>query len=350
MNDGALPMLFTLFFFICLCISQNKGASGLVNTNRKQLHIQEQQLHVPPENLVCKRISSSEAASMVTDAYNGLDDGCKFENQSPCSGLLLITSDASRGAKRFTGITSILREIQYRGEEISRRHSESDRVTIATRRMHSQDARDVSKSEVAAVALGIRAAMNHIPAENRRQIIFLTDSTSVLDYYCVHTRSGGKQHISSTLMNDPHFKAMRSLLQDAKENASDDEARQTLVFMAKVKSNKMETDGFFDHDAADIISSLVKSISNKEIEKIYVESANAEQNDNNSAHDLADNPLAHVFVAPSLRLQDLEYLSESELKSVQVKKPQVVLKRERGVRLARCRHRMMDEFGVCDIQ
>lgn len=331
-----------IFVFIYFYTSSNNGASALT-MNRKTPNTQEQN---SSEMFLCERISSSEAASMISNAYEGVlnpFDG-KADQQSS---LLLITSDASRGAKRLTGMTSILREIQCKEDDTARRQfSEYDRVTVATRRTQSKNARDVSKSEVAAVALGIRAAINHIAAENRRNVLFLTDSTSVLDYYCVE----GKHHISATLMNDRHFKAMKNFVEETTNNYdADGKQCPTLVFMAKVKSNKMETDGFFDHDAADIISSLVKNISNKDIEKIYLETDYAQDYSDHTTTSAADSNTVHVVAAPSLRSQDLGYLSESEVKHAQVSKPQVIVKRERGKRLARCKQRMFDELRVGSI-
>ncbi len=306
--DNAMLLTVKVFFcLICLCCIGD--VVGLGN----------QQINSPVscESLVCQHISSSEAAEIIENAYKKGKDKCN---------LLLITSDASRGGKRLTGIASILREIKCKEDK------KCDRVTLATRRIQSKNARDVSRSEIAAVALGIRAGMKQIPPEIRTRILFLTDSTSVIDFYCV-SESGGNNHISSTLMNDPHFKAMRRIVQDTKEH----------VFMAKVKSNKMESDGFFDHDAADIISSLVKNISNKDVDQIYAETEAS--NDNDQECNLGAG--FRVIMTPKLRQKDLLYLSKSEeVKSVELNKPQVVLKRERGFRLVRCRQRMFKELGV----
>ena len=389
--DISFSMLY-LFLLTCVFVLQDKGASGLI-TNRKD-SVQAVQLSQHAKYVMCKRISSSSAAEMIRDAYrchykhtssltaDELND--RSYNQSVRRSLLIVTSDASRGANRLSGLSSILREINKtednsgRGDNIneqqqlsskqnsSQEWESSDRVTFATRRIHSKNARDVSKSEVAAVAIGVRAALNYIPPQNRRQVLFLTDSTSVLDYYCENndvTCSSNEEenhnhHISSAQLNDPHFKAMQYLINDTRENnanacslSSNDD--QTLVFMAKVKSNKMETDGFFDHDASDIISSLVKKISNKKIGKIFIRPQARTNNihcDDQKAR-TANNLSTWKLTAPPLRLEDLQYLSASELrlkeKQVAVKKPQVVLKKKRGERLCRCKQRMMDEFGIC---
>ena len=354
-------------FFITL----SNGVNGLISKHQQQHSVIKQQQGNNFKG-ACERISSSEAASLIIDAY------CtKRSQKSGHSGLLLITSDASRGANRLSGLTSILREIRHLGDEEdsgckptlpqkkSKRHESQssngdshrgvDQITVATRRIHTKNARDVSKSEIAAVALGIRTAINHVSTQNRQRILFLTDSTSVLDYFCNddgNKNTGEMNYISSTLMNDPHFKAMQILIQDTKENTGDptcSDYSDTLISMAKVKSNKIETDGFFDHDAADIMSSWVKCFSNKEMEKMYINSAAEKKFPNiDIAHSSkVNNPTGRSFIVPSLRKEDLEYLATSEIKTEpRVKKPQVVTKRERGERLERCKERIRKDLGI----
>jgi hypothetical protein len=270
--------------------------------------------------LVCERISSLDAASLIENAYkSGLPEK---ETKS----LLLITSDASRGANKLSGLSSILREIKFTEETQAKTDdAHSDRMTIATRRMHTQNARDISKSEVAAAALG--------------QVLFLTDSCSVMNFFCGSDDGSSNNHIPASLLKNPHYKAMQILLKDATDNSN-----KIRISMAKVKSNKAETDGFFDHEATDILSSIARNKCNKNIGEIYFEDESS-----SSRHEMVEEPSTRRIVVPSLRCQDLEFLALSESKIDQKnvnKKPQVILKRERGARLDRCKSRMKDELGI----
>ena len=63
----------------------------------------------------CERITSKEASKLISQTYDkgkGKGNGDN-DNDNGESNLLVITSDASRGANRFTGLASILREIRY---------------------------------------------------------------------------------------------------------------------------------------------------------------------------------------------------------------------------------------------
>jgi len=287
---------------------------------------------------VCERISSLDAASLIENAYRS-DGGS--ERARTQQSLLVITSDASRGANKISGLSSILREIKFIEKNLAN-DTYFDRVTLSTRRIHTQNARDISKSEVAAAALGIKTALKHIPIENRVQVLLLTDSSSVLDFFCGGSDDACNNiHIPASLLNNPHYKAMQSLLKDAMDNANESPGMR--ILMAKVKSNKVETDGFFDHEANDILASIVRSISNKRIGEIY----SFTSADRESRHEIVEAPSTRRIVAPTLRSQDLDFLALSEEK-VRHKhnKPQVIMKRERGDRLLRCKQRIMDELGI----
>ena len=139
--------------------------------------------HIPAElktRNVCQRISSLDAASLIENAYRS--DGSSERARTQQS-LLLITSDASRGANKISGLSAILREINFIEENYTN-YTSFDRVTLSTRRIHTQNARDISKSEVAATALGIKTAWKHIPIENRIDVLLLTDSSTVLYFFC----------------------------------------------------------------------------------------------------------------------------------------------------------------------
>jgi hypothetical protein len=266
--------------------------------------------------------------------------------------LLLITSDASRGANRYSGLAAILREVPYdtNQEKDSTNVTTWDRVTIATRRMHSQNARDISKLEVAAVAMGIRTAIKYIPPDRRRTVLILTDSSSALNFFCRNNDiSLDNNHTSLTLLNDPHYKAMQMMLQ---ENIDQERENVTSkILMAKVKSNKFENEGFFDHDATDIISSAIKNKSNRQASEIY-SWGNDEHVDPSMMGDsfqkkIMDDLTNRRLLVPSLQSQDIDFLALSETKfELKVKKPQVVVKRERGERLERSKQRIKDELGI----
>ena len=318
---------FFLDLFLTVFVLHFKCASSLMNMSN---HQQSDQINT----LVCERISSLDAASLIENAYkSGL-------SEKETKSLLLITSDASRGANKLSGLSSILREIKFTEETQAKTDdAHSDRMTIATRRMHTQNARDISKSEVAAAALGVKTALKHIPIENRRQVLFLTDSCSVMNFFCGSDDGSSNNHIPASLLKNPHYKAMQILLKDATDNSN-----KIRISMAKVKSNKAETDGFFDHEATDILSSIARNKCNKNIGEIYFEDESS-----SSRHEMVEEPSTRRIVVPSLRCQDLEFLALSESKIDQKnvnKKPQVILKRERGARLDRCKSRMKDELGI----
>jgi hypothetical protein len=296
--------------------------------------------HIPAElktRNVCQRISSLDAASLIENAYRS--DGSSERARTQQS-LLLITSDASRGANKISGLSAILREINFIEENYTN-YTSFDRVTLSTRRIHTQNARDISKSEVAATALGIKTALKHIPIENRIDVLLLTDSSSVLDFFCGGSDDACNNiHIPASLLNNPHYKAMQSLSKDATDNANT--SPRMRILMAKVKSNKVETDGFFDHEANDILASIVRSKSNKRIGEIY-----SCTSDREFRHEIVEAPSTRRIVAPSLRSQDLDFLALSEEKVQHShNRPQVVMKRKRGNRLLRCKQRILDELGI----
>jgi hypothetical protein len=123
------------------------------------------------------------------------------------------------------------------------------------------------------------------------------------------------------------------------------------ILMAKVKSNKFENEGFFDHDATDIISSAIKNKSNRQASEIY-SWGNDEHVDPSMMGDsfqkkIMDDLTTRRLLVPSLQSQDIDFLALSETKfELKVKKPQVVVKRERGERLERSKQRIKDELGI----
>jgi predicted membrane GTPase involved in stress response len=62
---------------------------------------------------------------------------------------------------------------------------------------------------------------------------------------------------------------------------------------------------------------------------------------------IMDDLTTRRLLLPSLQSQDIDFLALSETKfELKVKKPQVVVKRERGERLERSKQRIKDELGI----
>ncbi len=256
---------------------------------------------------ICQRITSQDASTLIRRIYEGGKDDCDY------SSLLIVTSDASRGSKRHTGLSAFLREVYVNNNKVD---DKSDLVTTATRRIRPVEARDIFQSEVAAIALGIKAALQNVPEMSRKKVLLLTDSTSAISFFC-----GDEEGIKFPNYDHPHYRGMQNLLSNAEE-----------VYMAKVKSAKMGFDGFFDHEVCDQLSSFVKSVSNKKLETIQ------------SVDGALRTPCNR------LRENDLLYLENNgdttENDMFKVKKKQIYLKKDRGDRLQRCRERLDIELGI----
>jgi len=301
-------------------------------------------------NQSCERISSSDACALIKEVYSRRPDALlsppSLSSSSPYAysyssntdeksesfhNLLLITSDASRGANRRTGLASILREVNIKYNDKNQKDDENiqkvvDKVILTTRRIHTIASKDIFQSEVAALALGIRAALQHIPSLNSTKVILLTDSSSALCFFCSYGKEveeTGKVK-PKQILDHPHYKALQSLVNKAKD-----------VKIAKVRSAKLGVDGFFDHDVTDILSSYQKNVSNKEMMKQIFSLTG----------------IHTVTKAPILRKEDLDYLEksmniESGKGKVKKNKRQVDMKRDSDVRLKRCRERIREELGI----
>ncbi len=210
------------------------------------------------------------------------------------------------------------------------------------------EARDIFQSEVAALALGMRTALQLIPIENRQRILILTDSNSALSFYT------GKE------IDHPHYRVLQNLVQDIECNDNNisvdgDGGEGKFVKMAKVKSAKTAEDGFFDHDVTDVLSSFVKKVSNKDMEKLYSrQHQNCDKTGLNkwgetdqSPSSLMNNCLRFVE-CNRLTKEDLKYLKNSmvENENKVIKKRQILMKKESGERLKRCKERIFSEIGI----
>lgn len=267
----------------------------------------------------CVRISSKNAAEMIESTYTLKDNA---------DHLLVITSDASRGANKISGLTSLLREINVK------KYSSCDQMMIATRRMQSQNARDVSKSEIAALALGIKAALKHLNVNERKRILLLTDSESVINFYCTSSASTA---FDTTKSADPHMRSILTLLEETANVGIESSLEKVSICISKVKSNKQASEGFYDHDSCDIISSLVKSKTNKKVHELF--------HPKNSNHEILEPTVRRISI-PRLSKIDLQFLASSEDQVVQKYDKNTALTIARGQRLDRCKSRIAKELKV----
>ena len=267
---------------------------------------------------ICERITSHEASNLISCLYN--PEKVRDDDES-FSSLLIITSDASRGANRHIGLATVIREISVYSAKTSKK--KIDVVTATARRVRSLAARDIYQSEVAALTLGIKTALQNVPIQNRKRVLILTDSNSAMSFFC-----GDEEGMKIPNTDHPHYRAMQSLLHDADETC-----------MAKVKSAKLGVDGFFDHDVTDVLSSYAKSVSNKDLQKLH------------SNEQCTTNPALLIRIPCNrLRKGDIEYLKHSanieHIERNGVRKTQILMKKESGERLERCRQRIEVEFGI----
>jgi len=251
------------------------------------------------------RCSSSDAAEIIRN--------CTAEDE----GLLIITCDASGrgGGSKHDGIASILRVrngISYFANETTSTLQSSENVdlidVIARRTIPSR-----TSSEVAAISLGIRRAMSIIPNAMRKNVLILSDSEFALDFYCKESehisfnnndncipkrkainnkqkKKKGRKQITASMerRDEAHRRSLIALIKDTPNR----------ILLAKIRSssrgigmtstntngdNKDDEDaswngiGFIDHDVADHLSSIARSIPNSrdDEEKKQIDMSNA---------------------------------------------------------------------------
>jgi hypothetical protein len=130
--------------------------------------------------------------------------------------------------KKLSGLACVIRQLG----------KEKDTITIATRRIQSLNAKNIVHSEVGALDFGISIMMaieegdSNISFKDNESlpegdIILITDSNSVID----------------------HFSITGDKWLDSKQKIQLDSLNRK-IYLTKVKSNKSELDGFFDHDLA----------------------------------------------------------------------------------------------------
>ena len=265
------------------------------------------------------RCSSREAAELIQNTTANDD-----------SGLLVITCDASGrgGGSKHDGLASVLRirhgvSLLRRQQLTSLSSDESSPVeatldgtqlqqsSITTSSGGYDDKEDLVRtisrrtvpnrqsSEVAAIAFGIKHAINSVPLSLRSKVLILSDSEFALDFYCGEKSYGNRQQParrrtssnkrrgkrqpptrSTEIREESYWRLFATLL---------DETTPGGVILSKIKSSSrsvglstsgqsqdMDGDdasidtsvaawdgkGFLDHDAADYLSSNARYISN----------------------------------------------------------------------------------------
>jgi len=234
-------------------------------------------------------------------------------------GLLIITCDASGrgGGSKHDGIASILRVrngISYFANETTSTlqstttNENVDLIDVIARRTIPSR----TSSEVAAISLGIRRAMGIIPQTMRRNVLILSDSEFALDFYCKESdyinnnndnsipkrkainnkqkKKKGRKQITASMerRDEAHRRSLIALIKDTPNR----------ILLAKIRSssrgigmtstntngdNKDDEDaswigiGFIDHDGADHLSSIARSIPNSrdDEEKKQIDMSNA---------------------------------------------------------------------------
>lgn len=217
---------------------------------------------------------------------------------TPDDGLLIITCDASGrgGGSKHDGIAAVLR--LRHGAPVSPQTETSkwgkeDLIDVVARRtVHSR-----TSSEVAAIALGMKRALQVVPPSRRRSVLILSDSEFALDFYCVgntpefgnitNDGSGGRQQkrrqrtrtTTERLREDAHRRCLLSLTSETPigvlfarvrsssrgveiagvdyVDAANDDAGESGVGLSP-----RDGIGFIDHDAADYLSSIARSFAN----------------------------------------------------------------------------------------
>ena len=212
-----------------------------------------------------------------------------------------------------------------------------------------------SSAEAAALALGMRTALNSFLPEDRRMVILATDCEGTINLLTGGGPGGGR---SSNFgggqkrmgpQERSYLWAAAALVRDADESArgeGDIDGVSGVVAICKVRSvSRTGRDGFFDHSVADMMSASARGSSNGAIGLSLQKSINS---------------------APKLRNVDLEWLGESEGRAsseasrlnndsvggrgppkLKPRGPMGVNEREDGrMRRKRCQDRIRAEFGL----
>ncbi len=165
-----------------------------------------------------------------------------------------------------------------------------------------------TSSEVAAISLGMKRALSIIPSSWRQQVLILSDSEFAIDFYCGTpstssirsnnnmnnsnniaglkeesriNRVKGKRKVtpSMELRNAAHRRALLSLMKETPggvlfskvRSSSRGVVRKNIGINCTVEIGKIDCDtsmdgiGFIDHDAADHLSSVIRSSVNNNV-------------------------------------------------------------------------------------
>jgi hypothetical protein len=228
----------------------------------------------------------------------------------------MVYNSNEQGGSKHDGIASVLRarhgnvapldittDSAQRPYPITARDGTEDTMDVVARR--TVPSRSIS-SEVAAISLGMRRAMRVVPPYLRRRVLILSDSESALEFYCGSSGDGGDRDVDeSTKGDDRQRRDRRTKTKTKTERLRVDAHRRCLisltnetpngVLFSRVRSssrgvgiavgighctiasfdsvddvNDTSVDappprdgiGFIDHDVADHLSSIIRSIPN----------------------------------------------------------------------------------------
>lgn len=232
----------------------------------------------------------------------------KYHTKLICTFLLPMKQ--IQGGSKHDGIAAVLRirhgasTVLSTSSTLQSADGKDDLIDVTFRRtMPSR-----KSSEVAAIALGIKRALHNIPPSCRKQVLILSDSEYALDFFCnasavrrvvnkrkkrkgtaSMTRGKGKITQSMEVREEAHRRSLLSLMEEtpnvvfAKVRSSsrgvgisanngtgiDNAEAKTEAPTDKVDSTSWDGIGLIDHDAADYLSSITRSVANNYDEETF---------------------------------------------------------------------------------
>ncbi|KAL7543088.1 hypothetical protein ACHAWF_007325 [Thalassiosira exigua] len=244
-----------------------------------------------PSVALATRCSSREAASII-------------RNSTARDGLLIITCDAAGrgGGTKHDGMASVLR-IRHGASlspETAPHHAKGkeDLLDVVTRRTVPSR----TSSEVAAISLGMKRALQTIPPHWRKRVLVLSDSEWALDFFVTKTptsfgrgavpkrrpgsrrkkrkgttsiaRGRGAVTQSMGIREEAHRRSLELLANETSDGLLFCKVRSSsrgVGSIANVGDSDTEGDaswdgiGFIDHDCADHLSSITRSSVNSNV-------------------------------------------------------------------------------------
>lgn len=178
--------------------------------------------------------SSSKNRAVIISSQDAADRIRQASSQRP---LLVITSDAS-GDGACSGLAAVLRCIYAGG----------DAVLPVLGRLPWDDS---VPAEIAAASLGLDAAVTLLQTQQMPltcDVLLVSDCNAVLSFYTGNGKS------SNFADSETWIASMRSVL----DSSSNDAQHQRRVMMTRVRSNHTKYSGYFDHEAADLLSAMAR--------------------------------------------------------------------------------------------